>query len=238
MTLTWIICVLAAYLIGSIPFGVIIGRAKGIDIRQHGSRNVGATNVGRVLGKKFGLVCFLLDALKGFASTFGAGLITGAAGTALVALSLESTAWWLGVAIAAVIGHMNSIFIGFKGGKGVATGFGALLGMWPVLTIPALLALAVWIIIVCITKYVSVASMLAAMSLPVWAGMIAVFSGAETIPSAADRLWAAWPVVAALAGLAALVVWKHRTNLIRLKLGTEPTIGRKKEAAPRVPNGG
>ena len=238
MMLTWIISVLAAYLIGSVPFGVIIGRMKGIDIRQHGSRNVGATNVGRVLGKKFGLLCFLLDALKGFTSTFGAGLITGAVGTSLVALTFSETAWWLLVAIAAVIGHMSSVFIRFKGGKGVATGFGALLGMWPVLTIPALLAFAVWIITVRLTRYVSVASMLAAMSLPIWAAMIAVFSGADTIPSAADRLWAAWPVVAVLAGLAALVVWKHRTNLLRLKLGTEPTIGRKKEAAPSVSEGG
>src|SRR5690606_7361364 len=123
MITTWLISLFAASIIGSIPFGLIIGRLHGIDIRQHGSRNIGATNIGRVLGKKFGLLCFLLDALKGFAGTFSAGLATGTLGIPLAALSLESTAWWIGVAIAAVLGHMYSIFIGFKGGKGVATGF-------------------------------------------------------------------------------------------------------------------
>ncbi len=239
MLTTWLISLIAAYLIGSIPFGLIIGRLHGIDIRQHGSRNIGATNIGRVLGKKFGLLCFLLDALKGFAGTFSAGLATGTLGTPLAALSLESTAGWIAIAIAAVLGHMYSLFIGFKGGKGVATGFGALLGMWPILTIPALLALGVWIITLTITRYISIASMSAAVTLPIWAAILAIATGSDIIPRAADRLWAAWPLVAALAGLAALVIWKHRTNLVRLKLGTEPAIGRKNmnpAASPASPD--
>jgi len=126
---------LGAYLLGSVPFGLVIGKLKGVDIREHGSGNIGATNAMRVLGKKLGIVCFLLDVLKGSLPVAIAGATLGyASGDAL---SSADAFVWVGIGIASVLGHMFSIFLGFKGGKGVATGFGVLLAIWPWVTLPA-----------------------------------------------------------------------------------------------------
>ena len=222
--LLWGACIGGAYLVGSIPFGVLIGRAKGIDIRQHGSRNVGATNVGRVLGRRLGLVCFFLDLLKGAVPVLAAGVAGGVIGREPVDPGLAPLAiWlWLAVATAAVTGHMASVFLGFDGGKGVATGFGAMLAMWPLLTFPALGALLVWYAVVRLTRYVSLASMLAAVSMPLWYSAWSLpLAGPDMFPSLART----GPPLIATAALACLVVWRHRANIGRLRRGEEPKIG-------------
>ncbi len=226
MTLTWTLCIVGAYLLGSIPFGVLIGRAKGIDIRQQGSRNIGATNVGRVLGRPFGYLCFVLDMAKGCIPVLIAGVLAHVIGHNPMELP-GGTLWlWMFVAIAALLGHMYSIFLGFKGGKGVATAFGALVAMWPVLTIPALCALAVWIVVVICTRVISLASMAAALIVPI-ATLISLFiahGDAEDTVGSTDRfINASAPMTITLA-IAALVLWRHRSNIGRLIRGEEHVI--------------
>lgn len=218
MDLTFIIFILGAYLIGAIPFGLLLGKVKGVDIREHGSGNIGATNVGRVLGRKLGLLCFGLDVLKGLGPTLGyglaAGLITsqdaGASGGALATLK------WLGVAVAAIIGHVFPVYLKFHGGKGVATSLGALLGVFPVLSAAAVAGGLVWFITVKRTGYVSLASVLAAVVLPFAAVAFGVIF---------DRPMSQWLTLwGVTALLSLLVVVKHRSNLRRLKDGTEAKV--------------
>jgi glycerol-3-phosphate acyltransferase PlsY len=209
-----------AYLLGSVPFGLIIGRAHGIDIREHGSKNIGATNVRRVLGSKAGNLCLALDMLKGAAPVLGAGWLAGLLARP-IATPGQATAWFA-VAVFGVIGHMFPIYLRFKGGKGVATGFGAILGLWPVGTLAALAALGVWIAVARATRYVSVASCAAAVALPV----VALAAGAASL-SWLPPLALVWPMVAGFAAIAALVVFKHRSNLARVRAGSEPKIGQR-----------
>ena len=218
----WIIASLAGFTAGSIPFGLLIGRLKGVDVREHGSRNIGATNVGRVLGRPFGYLCFVLDALKGVLPVVIAGsmLSTHVPDAQRTGLLMPLTG------IAAILGHIYSPWVAFKGGKGVATSFGALLAMWPLMTFPALGALAVWIVVVKATRYVSAASMLAALALPVLLLVRArVWPGAEPMQTAEFL-----PLLIAVTLLAALVIWKHRANISRLRAGTELRIGGAKSA--------
>jgi acyl phosphate:glycerol-3-phosphate acyltransferase len=217
---TWLALIAAGFLCGSIPFGVLLARSKGIDIRLHGSRNIGATNVGRVLGKGYGYACFVLDALKGAVPVLVAWWMEvrpdpGNADAVCVLLPL--------VVLAAILGHIFSPWVGFKGGKGVATSFGALAAMWPLMTYPAFGALAIWVLVVKTTRFVSVASMAAAISLPVLLAVrIALVPSEHRLPVSSYA-----PVLAAIALLAALVVWKHRSNIARLRAGTEPRVGQK-----------
>ncbi len=223
--LLWALCIAGAYLAGSIPFGLLIGRLRGIDIRQHGSRNIGATNVGRVLGRPWGMLCFFLDMAKGALPVLIAGWLTGILGRRDIA---AADAWlWLGVIGAAIAGHMFPVFIGFRGGKGVATGFGALLGAWPVLTVPALAALFVWVIALRITRYVSVSSCIAAIALPL---TVAGWAAAGAWGDDSGHAWLehSWPFLAGTAALAAVVIWKHRANFARLRAGTEFKVGAKR----------
>jgi glycerol-3-phosphate acyltransferase PlsY len=220
MTL-WTVCIIGAYLVGSIPFGVIIGLAHGVDIRRQGSRNIGATNVGRVLGRTWGMVCFGLDFLKGAAPVLIAGIVNGAIGHDAAELPAVQMWLWLAVAGAAVLGHMFSVFIGFRGGKGVATAFGTLAAMWPLLTFPAFGALVVWYVTLRLTRYISVASMLASASIPIWY--------LTTIPGGSDDLMTdvlhGSPPFIVTAALAGLVIIKHRANIGRLRRGEEPRVG-------------
>lgn len=234
--LSWIICILAAYLIGSIPFGVLIARSKGIDIRQHGSKNIGATNVGRVLGKKFGMVCFVLDCVKGAAPVFAAGAINQTLAKHADALSPQQMWLWMAVAAAAVLGHMYSIYLGFAGGKGVATGFGAIAGMYSLLTWPALAAIVVWYLVLRTTKYVSLASMFAALSLPASFLLSIIPQHAMDQPFAQtwQHIMHAHPPLIGTLAIALLVVWKHRTNLARIRRGEEPKIGSVHNPSDRV----
>lgn len=226
-------CPLLAFLLGSVPFGLFIARAKGIDIRQHGSGNIGATNVFRVVGKKHGITCLLLDALKGFLPVVIAVNLVRIAGRdpqfglgffdsfALILPAAEQTKGQLVhvlTALAAVLGHNYSPWIGFKGGKGIATSAGVLIGLMPA---AVLFLLVVFIITLVLTRYVAVASMVAAVALPVMTHLGARFH--KTMEGVS--LWEAgtWnkPLFAFSVIIAVLAVWKHRTNIHRLREGTE-----------------
>ncbi len=213
----------AAYLLGSIPFGLLIAKKHGIDIRAHGSGNIGATNVRRTVGKGPGNLCFALDVLKGLIPGLGAGLASGLAGAHLDALladgaapdSMQSLAW-LGVSACAIIGHMFPVWLRFKGGKGVATGFGAMLGLFPVMTVGAFAALGVWLLSLKVSRYVGVSSCLAAATLPVVALVLDLLDGS---------FGELWPFLVVAGLLALVVIAKHTPNLRRTFAGTEPRVG-------------
>lgn len=228
MAWTWFFCILGAYLVGSIPFGVIIGRFKGINIREHGSRNIGATNVGRVLGRRWGLLCFGLDMGKGAVPVVVAGLLTDTIGQNPMLVPTASLWLWLLVAIAAFCGHMYSLFLNFSGGKGVATAFGVLLAMYPVLTISALAGLVVWIATVLTTRIVSVSSMIAAISIPVVTLIVLRWFGTQAMAdvSTGDVLARGSAPLAITIAIALLILWRHRTNIRRLLDGEETRIKR------------
>jgi len=176
--MTWQLfaCPIFAFLLGSIPFGLLIAKTQGINIREHGSGNIGATNVLRIVGKKFGLACFFLDFLKGFIPVLLAiNLITFTDHTKMIPLSfLSDSAIVLDsrfnaqglhviVALLTILGHNYSPWVGFKGGKGIATSAGALVPLAP---FGVLILLVVWFLTYKITRYVSLASMIAAAALP------------------------------------------------------------------------
>lgn len=216
-TSAWLIAMALAYLAGTIPFGLLIGRARGVDIRQHGSRNIGATNCGRVLGRKWGIVCFVLDVCKGTGPVVAAGAYFGWL-TAEV-LTTTQAGLWTGLAAATVFGHVFPVWLKFRGGKGVATGFGAVVGLWPYMTLAGFAALATWIVLVAIFRYVGLASVISAVLLPIY-----LLLGA----AAAGWRWATiWPFVVVAGLMAGLIVIRHRGNLARTWAGTEAKIGGK-----------
>lgn len=220
----WLIAVGASYLIGSIPFGLLIGLARGVDVRDHGSGNIGATNVRRVVGKRWGNLAFLCDVLKGAGPVVAFGLWLGLFGlrapTAIIAFA------FIAIGVAAILGHMFPIYLRFKGGKGVATGLGALGALWPHVSLAAVLALATWIIVLRALRYVSIASCAAAIALPLGVLVLALVGWPNAASPLGVRFDVAWPFVAVTGALGALVVWKHRSNLARVRAGTEPKIGR------------
>lgn len=231
----WSILIALAYLLGSIPFALLIGKSRGIDIRQHGSGNVGASNVGRVLGRRFGMLCFTLDVLKGFVPTVLAGWWCGLFAPDMrdheQAITQTQMLLWLAVSFAAILGHTNSIFLRFKGGKGVATAFGSMVGIYPHLTWPILAAMAVWLAAVKLWRIISLASMAAAISVPLW-HLISVVPGDGGEETFIHRVFDRWPFVVVTMLLALLVVWKHRSNIARLRAGAEARIGE----PPHPPN--
>lgn len=205
-----LLSLLAGYLLGSVPFGLLVARLKGVDIRQHGSGNIGATNVWRVCGWCFGLPVFVLDVVKGVVSVLVARWIA----TRLHGDSVCIV--WAGVAAATacILGHSFPIWLGFKGGKGVATSLGALAGLMPLVSLGVLL---LWAIVFKASGYVSLASIVAAVALPLLAGG-AQFAG-----------WGyGWPCVGFSAIAALLVVVRHRGNIQRLRAGTESRFGKNK----------
>jgi glycerol-3-phosphate acyltransferase PlsY len=208
------------FLSGSIPFGWIIGRIKGIDVRKHGSGNIGATNLGRLFGFRYFLLCFFLDVLKGLLPTLAMGWTLGRLGD--FEMPARDALWWLAGMAAPVLGHIFSPWLGFKGGKGVATGLGSLLGVFPVLTIAGGAAFLVWLIIFAIWRYVSLASLVAGLCLPliVLAEAIVV-QRLGKIDQGRGVVEAAWPFLVMGFVLAALVGWTHRMNIRRLREGTE-----------------
>lgn len=229
-TLVLIGLLLFAFLCGSIPFGYLIARSQGVNIRAHGSGNIGATNVWRVMGKKWGLLCFVLDFFKGLVPSVLAGVMLDR-GAASVLNTDWSTALWLSVAVLAVLGHMYTPWLGFKGGKGVATGFGALVGVFPVFTIAAIAALLAWAIAVKLWKMVGLASVLAAivMAVVVVGLHLATRFNVQAITLPLEGLPGYAPAtlvhVGFAVGLAALVTYKHRANLARTLAGTELKVG-------------
>ena len=208
----WLIAIglsFLGYLFGSFPAGYVAGRLAGTDVRSAGSGNIGATNVLRVLGKRWGYAVFFIDAFKGFAA---------------VRLALFFAQHWpqtkpyaeyfaILAGAMCIVGHNFPVWLGFKGGKGVATSAGTLFGMMP-LVVPVILI--IWIILFETTRYVSVASMAAAISLPLVTGLF---------------LWLKFLDEPALlyftTAIALLVLWRHRSNFSRLLKGTEQRFTRK-----------
>lgn len=223
-----ILLIAGAYLLGSIPFGLLLARTKGIDIRAHGSGNIGATNVWRVLGAKLGALCFLLDFLKGLIPSLAAGFLLGVIGKPDA--TPEQILWWLSAPVAAILGHLFPVWLKFKGGKGVATSFGAMLGVYPVLSIAVLGAMVVWIISAKITRMVGISSCFAAIALPAAVVVQSLVHGEQAItPTRAGPVY--WPYLAVTVPLAVMVIVKHRTNIARTLAGTERRIGDPKPQA-------
>ncbi|SNZ14361.1 glycerol-3-phosphate 1-O-acyltransferase PlsY [Hydrogenobacter hydrogenophilus] len=191
-----LLLIVLAYLLGSVLFGEHIARAKGIDIRSVGSGNVGATNVGRALGKKYALIVFLLDMLKGLFPVFLARLYFG----------LESWTLFM-VGIASVLGHVFPIFHNFKGGKAVATAFGVLLG---VSFKVAFLSLIIWLLVFKLKGYVSLASLVSSAS----AVFLLILFGFP------------FKIVLMSLVIASIIFYKHKDNISRLLEGTEHTFSK------------
>ncbi|MFT3683362.1 MAG: glycerol-3-phosphate 1-O-acyltransferase PlsY [Phycisphaerales bacterium] len=213
-TLAWVGLMLAAYFLGGVPFGLMLGLAKGVDVRQHGSKNIGSANVGRTLGRKWGVLTFFLDALKGFLPTFVAGFVLKTISRPEVPSYM---AWaWLSVGVVAVMGHMWSPYLKFRGGKGVATGFGAVMAVFPILTLPAIVALLVWFVCVKTTRFIGLSSCVAAISIPIsiiFVNDVAHSFGFFVPERGASVTWPMWPYVTAAVMLAVMVVWRHRSNI-------------------------
>ncbi|MFW6132633.1 MAG: glycerol-3-phosphate 1-O-acyltransferase PlsY [Planctomycetota bacterium] len=207
---------LGGYALGSVPFGVLIARARGADLRKVGSGNVGATNVGRAVGRAWGYLCFVLDLLKGLTPSLAAGLIVRSANAGAVPPPAYQAAW-LGAGCAAILGHVFPVWLGFRGGKGVATSLGVVLGVFPYLALPGLGALAVWVVVTAATRYVSLGSIMAAVA---FVPLQFVFAAA--LGWSVGRLW---PLVAFSGAMAALILVRHCANIARLLTGTEHKIG-------------
>lgn len=185
---------IVSYLVGAIPFGLVVGKLAGVDVRKHGSKNIGATNVSRTLGKKLGLLTLVLDVLKGFLPMVVATyLLSGSAQAQLIAC---------GCGVFAVIGHMFPVYLRFKGGKGVATGLGVFLFLSPT---AILISLLVFVITVSLTGFVSAGSLLSSALFPVWL----YFLGNPLLL-----------IVTAL--IIGILIWiKHHENIGRLFRGEE-----------------
>jgi acyl phosphate:glycerol-3-phosphate acyltransferase len=201
--LVWL---LASYLLGAVPTSYIAGRLfRGIDLREHGSKNLGATNLYRVLGWRVAVPVGLFDMAKGLVPVL------------LFAPRVSpSQTFALVCGLTAVVGHVFSVFVGFKGGKGVATAAGVMLGLTPA---ALLVALAVWIGLVALTGYVSLASIVAAAAFPLAVRLL-------DPPEQPEILWLD---VAVAAG----IIWLHRANIGRLLRGTEHRFGRRAAPQPR-----
>jgi len=208
---------LVAYVIGSTPFGPIIARFHGVNLRKHGSGNVGATNVGRTLGRRWGILCFALDVLKGFVPVLLAGLLAGGAADGQ-APGLLAQFTWLATGLGAIFGHVMSFWLQFRGGKGVATSLGVVLGVFPYYTWAGLAALGVWVIVVLMTRYVSLASIIAVLAFSAFFALINFFALHLTPLDL-------WPLASFAAVMAVLIIYLHRTNIRRLIAGTESKIG-------------
>jgi len=199
--ITLILAGIAGYLLGSIPTGYLAARSRGIDIRRHGSGNIGATNVFRILGRKMGLLVFAGDVVKG---VIAVRLAIWAAHSA--SLPSAQVAGMV-AAICCVLGHSFPCWLRFKGGKGVATSAGVLIGLVPLET---LVILTVWAIVFFTTRYVSLASILASITLPI-----------AVIVHLTPRVAGTSPLFYFTLAMAILVVWRHRANIRRLISGEE-----------------
>jgi glycerol-3-phosphate acyltransferase PlsY len=197
-----------AYLLGAVPFGLLIARMRGVDIRKVGSGNIGATNVMRSVGKPWGIATFALDAVKGFVPAF------------VFPRLLDDPAAWLGIgcAAAAILGHSFPVYLKFKGGKGVATSAGALLGLAPA---SVGIGLATWCAVFFTTRYVSLASIVAAAVIPLasWVQYLV-----QTLHATSLR-GCLLPLFLTLLGI--LIIVRHKSNIRRLINGTENRFGKK-----------
>jgi glycerol-3-phosphate acyltransferase PlsY len=214
--------IITAYLLGSVPFGLIITKAHGKDLRKIGSGNIGATNVSRALGRKWAYVCFLLDVLKGFVPTISILLIAHPL-NAQSHFDRVLMLWlWLSVGCSAILGHVFPIYLKFKGGKGVSTSFGVALGLWPYFTVCAFIAMIVWAAVVYIWRYVSLSSIAASVAF-----LLMFVSATIVIPD-----WSfieLWPLLVVATFIPLMVIIRHYENIRRLIKGTEGKILDKKK---------
>lgn len=195
------------YLLGSCPNGLLVARARGVDIRKHGSGNIGATNVLRVLGKKWGYLVFALDAFKGFAAVRVAFALAAAINPGGPYREVVGIAGGL----ACILGHTFPVWLRFRGGKGVATSAGVLLGLMPLAVFSVFV---IWVILFKGTRYVSVASIGAALALPLFVALflrLKILTGASLLP---------FSIL-----IAGVVIWRHRSNIHRLLKGNEQRFG-------------
>lgn len=188
------------YLVGAVPVGYLVAKLLGFDIRSHGSGNIGATNILRTLGKGPAVITLLLDVVKGYVAVW-------------IALALGPEPWWGSVgALLAVIGNCWSVFLGFRGGKGMATGLGAFLHLMPWAVLPAIV---VWGAVAGTFRYVSLASLAAALCVPIGAALLRYH----------------WSGVATALLVALIILLRHRDNVARLLSGTERKLGERVSAS-------
>ena len=195
--------IIGSYLIGSIPWGLVVGRLKGIDIREYGSGNIGSTNILRTLGTKFGAIVLIADVLKGVIAVLLARYI------------IETPTGEMAAGFAAIAGHDWSLFLKFKGGRGVATSLGALLPMAMPAPLAAVSGPVVFLLIVALTRYVSLGSLLGSVSA---VATMAVFM-------ALDRV--SWEYLVYIVVAVTLIIFQHRDNIKRLASGMEGKLGQK-----------
>ena len=209
----WVFLIIAAYLLGSVPFGLVLATARGVDLRSIGSGNIGATNVSRALGSRWGYLCFALDCLK--------GLVPMLVAMQFVDEVTVRVLWlWFGVGYAAVLGHVFPLYLKFKGGKGVSTSLGAVVGLYPYMTIPGLIAFAIWGACLLIWRRVSLASIIAVVVFP-----IILITAIIVLPD--WRFSVLWPLLVIAVGLMVLVLVRHVSNIKRLLAGSERKIFQK-----------
>ncbi len=207
----------SAYLLGSIPAGFLAGRAQGVDLRKAGSGNIGATNAVRVLGKKWGYFVFACDIAKGILAVALARTVVAEA------LGLNPVACGVIASFFVVLGHNFPVWLGFKGGKGIATSAGVIAGLFP---FPVLaLSVAAWVIVFFTTRYVSVASLAGATMFPVSLIVLWMFDYPGTNA----------PYVCVSLVMWVLALWRHRGNMQRLANGTEPRFDRKRKESRATP---
>jgi glycerol-3-phosphate acyltransferase PlsY len=197
--------IIGSYLIGSIPCGLVMGKLKGIDVREYGSGNIGTTNVLRTLGAKFGAIVLVADALKGVIAVLLARYIIG------------TPVGEMGAGFAAVAGHDWSLFLKFKGGRGVATSLGALLPMAMPAPLSGVAGIVVFILVVLPSRYVSLGSIVGSVAAVV---AMAVFLGLDRVP---------WEYLVYIVVVVALIIYQHRDNISRLLSGTESKLGQRGE---------
>ncbi len=204
-----LLLIVGAYLLGSIPFGLLIGLARGVDIREHGSKNIGATNAGRVLGRSWGYLCLILDVLKGLVPTLAAALV-------LIEKPVDAgmLLQWILVGLAAVLGHTLPIYLKFRGGKGVATTVGVALGIFPYYTVAMIAALLLYAVVRFGTGLVSAGSLTIAVAFP-----LAFFVYLGVDPDMSLEVF--WPLAAVSVLLGLLIIVRHRGNIARLVRGQE-----------------
>jgi len=197
--------VIGSYLIGSIPSGLVIGKLKGIDVREYGSGNIGTTNVLRTLGARYGALVLIADVFKGVIAVLLARYIIGSPMSEMAA------------GFAAVAGHDWSLFLKFKGGRGVATSLGGILPMAMWAPLAAVAGVVIFIALIALTRYVSLASIMGSLSAVV---AMAVFMGIDRVP---------WEYLVYIVVVVALIIFQHRDNISRLLSGTESKLGQKGE---------
>lgn len=217
MYIIFVPAIIGAYLLGSIPFGLLIAKAHGKDLRSIGSGNIGATNVSRALGRKWAYICFVLDVFKGMVPMLATLSLAKPSSSQTQTESVVLLWLWLATGCAAILGHIFPIYVKFRGGKGVATSFGVALGLWPYYTICALFAVAIWVVLVLIWRYVSLASIGASVTFPLVLILAIILTSGWNFANL-------WPLLIAATAIPLMVITRHRENIKRLLAGTESKI--------------